>query len=265
MRIAIICEHDLVWAFATWKRSIPLLQDAGHVVAGLWTCPTNLGGLPESKVTSWYLRTFGLMNFIMLGLFAILVRTVQVTSGVYSFSRLAEKSGVPYKECDSPNDPEFSAWLKHNKIDVLVIMVDHILDESVLAIPVVGTINKHAALLPANRGLFPYLWARLLETPQGISFHRVSKEIDAGDLLLQVEIKGSVTDSMIAFYIEVFKSYPRLLIEAITNLMNNKSVKPLHTLDGSYHSLPTREDMKKFYRGGGKIIRWRDVLASVRL
>jgi natural product biosynthesis luciferase-like monooxygenase protein len=65
-----------------------------------------------------------------------------------------------------------------------------LLPPAVLRLPKVATVNFHDGPLPRHAGLNAPVWALLdREARYGISWHRVVEEVDAGDLLRQVEFE----------------------------------------------------------------------------
>jgi methionyl-tRNA formyltransferase len=268
-RIVIITEHDLVWALPTWERAVPILERAGYEVIGLWTCPAVLAGLRGYGITYWYLTHFGLIDFVKLGFFAVFSRLHRLFGGLLgrtrpSFKALAKQYGLAYGHCNGPNDPVFVEWLRSVEPDILIIWVGEILKKQVLDIPSLGCINKHASLLPAYKGIFPYIWAYMDAAMQGVSFHRVTESIDDGNTLSQQIVPEQITrSSMIKFYLETYRQYPVLLLEAIDALIKGNSVSS-KGLPPSYFGLPDKQDIDKFRKSGGNIVRWADITTVLK-
>jgi folate-dependent phosphoribosylglycinamide formyltransferase PurN len=271
MRIAVICEDDSVWTLATLERTLPLLSERQLRPVGLWVCPAILSRHKGSDIHHWYLNTFGVSDFLKLGLFAVtayLTRQLGVLTGTRaaSFLALAHKHHIHFDRCATPNDQRFVAWLRDEQIDILVILVGYILKDEVLAAPRIGTINKHAAVLPANRGLFPYFWARLRGIPQGISFHEVTRGVDEGRLLIQKRITDIASQrSMVAFYWRVFQHYPEMLVAAIAAMAEGRFLEYPHDVEAGYFGLPTPEDVTSFRKQKGRIVLWRDIIYASKL
>lgn len=260
MRVAIVCEHDIIWALPLWRRTIPKLQIAGHEVVGFWNCDQKFADVAPNKVPFWYLKVFGFSNFIKLSIFSFLAILSAVVKGGINFGKMVADNGVDYYECSSPNKTELSDWLVKNEVDILIIMVGHILKSEVLSAPKLATINKHAALLPSHRGLLPYFWAKLNESPQGVSFHEVEVGIDTGSVLVQECIEHIENESMIKFYSHVFNQYPKMLLDALDKCANKQHIDNLEKLNpSSYFGLPTEQDAKAFFRKGGVVIRLSDM------
>jgi methionyl-tRNA formyltransferase len=233
-----------------------LLLADGHEVVGVWTCSASLAKLRGKAILAWYLQTFGVLDFIKLGAFAAVARSRRLFSQrPRSFKSLAMKYGVAYGECRSPNDHSFCEWLGTERTDILLITVGLILGEKLLGVPRLGTINKHAALLPANRGLFPYFWAKLHATSHGISYHLVTSRIDEGPLLVQDRgVPATSLGTMARFYLYVFGTFPERMREAVSMFAVGTTLAPLPGIGASYYGLPSRAQVADFRRAGGHII-----------
>jgi len=270
VRVAIITEDDVVWALPTWERAVPLLRSEGFDVVGLWTCPVNMVGRGQFSVAAWYLKTFGILDFFRICMFAVLARCCQVIGSMLwqrcrSFVRLANLYNIEYGVTPSPNNERFITWLNDNEVDILLIMVGHILRGDVISTPRKGCINKHASILPASKGLFPYLWSHLDKIPQGVSFHEVNEQIDEGRILYQELVSDLHTQSMISFYVYVFKSYPKMVISATRALLEERLIEPQAEVKGTYYGLPRARDVRRFRKSNGIVIRWRDILKAINL
>jgi len=270
-RVAVITEDDDIWALYAWERAIPLMLSQGYEIVGVWTCPTILAGMRGFDIYTWYLKTFGIYTFIKLAVFAFIIKFARKLNRI-AFNRatsirdLAENLNIPYARCPSPNSLDFIREIKNNNVDVLLIMVSFILKDEVLASVNSCVINKHASLLPANRGLFPYIWAIIHDLPQGVSYHKAIAGIDQGSILYQENhIPKSYIKSMVSYYFFVFHSFPKNMISAINALNLQKEVIPRADIFPSYHGLPKDKDMKIFFSKGGRIIRIKDFLLAFKM
>ena len=101
-------------------------------------------------------------------------------------------------------DPEFYEEIKRLNPDLQVIIAFRMLPESIWKLPVLGTLNLHASLLPDYRGAAPINRAIMNgEKKTGLSTFLLQHQIDTGDLLLQKEVNiaedddaGSLHDRM---------------------------------------------------------------------
>jgi len=270
VKVTAILENDQTWTLPAWERALPRIKRAGHAVEAIWTCPKKLPGLEGSAVCLYYLNSFGLSNFVKLGLFAALAASGRLAksmagAGSLGFGPMCRKNGVRWYRCAGPNDPAFFRWTAENEIDVVVTMVNSILEDAALKAPRIGTVNKHAALLPANKGLFPYFWAKLKGQEQGISFHVVTDRVDSGDVLVQETVSRDSSKSMIDFYVTVQHRFPDILIKALDAIVAGGRIVPSHGLSPSYHGLPGRQEYGEFKKRGGRIIRMKDIPSAWKL
>tara|TARA_B110001452_G_C15212791_1_gene420641 strand:+ start:21 stop:851 length:831 start_codon:yes stop_codon:yes gene_type:complete len=264
--IGIISQDEKLWSLYAWNKSLKkLCSDNNYTVEGFWTCEEKFVNIRPEKVSRWYYDTFGVLNFIKLGLFFILFKSKNFIQSIFdnyrtSFFRLCREYNVNYYSTTNPNSKDFIKWVKDEKIDILIIMVGHILKEEVINATQIGIINKHAGLLPSNKGVFPYFWAKIKNEPQGISFHMVDEKIDNGRLLFQEQISNNeFIRSMISFYLYTYQNYDVFLLTALNNLIMNKSVVANPSANKSYQGLPQRSDYEIFSKRNGKIITYKDL------
>jgi hypothetical protein len=272
LKVAIISNDDNLWSLYAWNNvfNSQLFRDK-YEVLGFWTCAQKFGNNKRVAIWKWYLNTFGAWNFIKLFFFVVFYQVVSFIksfSGKFStsFKGLCQKNNVPYFQTASPNDQDFITWVKENHVDVLVIMVDHILKKEILDSPKICVVNKHASMLPANKGLFPFFWAKAYNEVQGISFHKVNEAIDEGDLYFQQEISDpSILSSMIIFYFYVHHNYFSMLGTALENISGSKTVTPPAGVSSSYYGRPTAAHYSDFKKNGGRLINFKDIFLPLHL
>ena len=79
-----------------------------------------------------------------------------------------------------------------------------------LAVPRLGVVNMHPALLPRHRGPIPTSWAvRAGDDSYGITWHRMDAELDTGNILAQARVPMEPDDS------EITVVGPRLIRAAV--------------------------------------------------
>ena len=146
--------------------SLDALLDAGYEVVGAFTQPDRPSGRGHK-------------------LAACLVKQRALERGVpvYQFERVRGQKGLDTMRALKP--------------DVVVTAAfGQILSKKLLEVPVHGTVNVHASLLPKYRGAAPINWCILEgETVSGVTTMLTDPGIDTGDMLLtrQVEIGENET------------------------------------------------------------------------
>ena len=115
------------------------------------------------------------------------------------------------------------------------------------------TLNIHPSLLPQFKGVDPVFYARLRGAPLGVTVHRVSPELDSGDILAQqaYDPGGSVLASTVALYARG----AQLLLDTL-----GQPARP-QSGSGNYDSWPTRADVAALRRKGVRLAQPRDLLA----
>lgn len=265
-RLVIATENDPIWALSAWDAAIPALQTHGHEIVAVWGFSPKLGKHEGKAISRWYWQQLCFHEFLSLACFAVLHRTFRlVRKRALTLRALAKRCGVRYYFAQSPNDPVFTRWLRSERVDVLMITVGQVLTQEVLACARVGTINKHAGFLPDNRGLWPFIWARLRGIPQAVTYHVVERAVDAGSILVGPDpIPAAHCASMISFYTEVTRRFAHTMSVAVENLLAGRT-KPQPAFEGAPFRLPERSDLRAFRAGGGKIVRWKDILLATKL
>lgn len=110
--------------------------------------------------------------------------------------RYAEEAGLPVLQPVKLQDPEFLEQLRALRADLQVVVAFRMLPEVVWAMPSCGTFNLHASLLPQYRGAAPINWAIINgETETGVTTFFLQHEIDTGNVIRQVRVPISDTDT----------------------------------------------------------------------
>jgi methionyl-tRNA formyltransferase len=95
-------------------------------------------------------------------------------------------AGLPVVQPARLRDPEWPRRLAEFGAEVAVVVAfGQILPPAVLRVPVLGSINVHASLLPRYRGAAPIQWALIRgETVTGVTTFQMDAGMDTGPILL---------------------------------------------------------------------------------
>jgi methionyl-tRNA formyltransferase len=100
--------------------------------------------------------------------------------------RYALSHSLPVLQPEKLKDPSFVSHLQSLKPDLGIVVAFRMLPEVIWKMPILGTFNLHASLLPRFRGAAPINWALILgEKETGVTTFFLQHAIDTGDLLLQ--------------------------------------------------------------------------------
>ncbi|MCI2430390.1 methionyl-tRNA formyltransferase [Candidatus Acetothermia bacterium] len=111
-------------------------------------------------------------------------------------------------------------FIKSLSPDVIVVVAfGQFLSKKLLAIPRYGCINLHASLLPHYRGAAPIQWAIINgETETGLTTFVLSKEMDAGDILLQEQVEISDSDTAGTLHEKLAHRGPEIVLQTLEGL-----------------------------------------------
>ena len=138
----------------------------------------------------------------------------------------ARDNGIPLVEPDSLNSEKFKSTLDALKPDIFVVVAYKILPKDVIEIPVHGSINLHASLLPKYRGAGPIQWALMNgDAKTGVTIFQIKPEVDAGDILLQKEIDIRKEDDMLSLGTRLCECGSELIIKTLDNIDSGNPVK----------------------------------------
>lgn len=110
--------------------------------------------------------------------------------------------------------------LKEIKPDVIFVLgLSQIISKDIIEIPTIGCIGSHPALLPANRGRHPIIWAIANGLKKsGITLFWIDEGVDSGDIWGQKEFDIDIPDDASTIYEVVKKLTVEILKEKIPEL-----------------------------------------------
>jgi methionyl-tRNA formyltransferase len=176
--------------------------------------------------------------------------------------RAGRKAGIPVHATSDINGPDGLRFLEAHSPDLLVsAFFDQRLREPALRIPR-ASLNIHPSLLPSFKGVEPVLQAWLQRAPLGVSVHRMTPELDAGEILVQRPVAVPPETSIFATTAHLYRTGAQALV-AVLELGRGT---PSPNTAGSYQSWPSRSDVRALRARGGRLLRlgdWRCFLTRV--
>ena len=110
---------------------------------------------------------------------------------------VARDLNIPYYETGDINSRKSRDFLSSLQSDYIFSAWARIIKEDVLLIPRFGVIGTHPTPLPFNRGRHPLHWQIVLGVRESaLSFFKMEKGIDSGDILLQVPYRVYEDDTI---------------------------------------------------------------------
>ena len=97
--------------------------------------------------------------------------------------------------------------------------------------------NVHPGYLPYGRGFYPVFWALWENTPAGATFHEINAGIDEGNLVAQIQVAYTETDTGGSLHARVRDAEKFLLMDAWTKLTRGETLRAFAQQgSGTYHA-----------------------------
>jgi methionyl-tRNA formyltransferase len=174
--------------------SLKALFESGHEIIGVITQPDKPSGR-GSQIQETPVKSFAIAN------------------------------QIPVFTPETCRSEEVKTLLKSLNFDLgVVVAYGNILPQAILDIPSKGFINAHGSLLPKYRGASPIV-APLLngDDKTGISIQKMVKKVDAGDVILSLEINIEPTETAQTLHDKLSELSAKALLQVCDLIENNKA------------------------------------------
>ena len=122
-------------------------------------------------------------------------------------------------------EPTFVSELESLKANLQIVVAFRMLPKVVWQMPVYGTFNLHASLLPDYRGAAPINWALINgETKTGVSTFFIDEKIDTGEIILQKETVIDENETVGELHDKLMDVGSKLVVETV-DLIQKGNVK----------------------------------------
>lgn len=152
-------------------------------------------------------------------------------------AKLCDKNGIFYRSVTSK---ELTETLRAEDEDTLVVSAAsiYLVPQTVIEKPNFIIINWHNALLPAHKGRNAEVWAIYCgEQVTGVTWHMITKDIDAGEVICQREIAITDKTTAMSLYREQVSLGKILFAEFCENLLKGqcKTEKQKESIESQMH------------------------------
>lgn len=206
------------------------------------------------------LRRSGVRYTLYLGLATGGAELLGGWRGLSPVRQAARRLRLPFLATDDLNGPAGRDFVARQAPDLLLsAFFNQRIGETVCAIPRLGGVNIHPSLLPDLRGVDPVFHAGLRDVEElGVSVHRLSPELDGGELLAQEIVAIAPHSSVLASTARLFDHGASLFLGALPALLAGERGRP-QPPGGCYDSWPTAASVGRFRREGGRLWSWGDL------
>jgi methionyl-tRNA formyltransferase len=124
---------------------------------------------------------------------------------------------------------------------------------AILAAPRLGCINVHHGLLPEQRGTMCDLWALREQRPAGFSIHRMTPEIDDGEVLVTRQVSDGSERDYLAYLARSSRIELDVLCGVLDDIDRAQAVRGVPNVAPpglAHYATPGREQIGAFKRSG---------------
>ena len=261
LKISMIVNNDIIWNLMLVYNTCRNLSE-NFTIDTIYVVPDKISNKAFGKsVPLWYLKTFGVRNFLILSIFSIirLVHSFFVTGSI-SFEKTGSLFGISVKYVEDPNSGFLKKDIIETNTNIILLHTTHIIKKDLLKIPDIIFINFFCGDSEQIQGVMPFFWSKIFNIRPCITFHITTSEINRGPIISRYST-GNEDFSMTGFYRYCFEKYP-LLIEKVIEKCVNLSGKKTKS-DKNYFSYPEKSDYAKFRKEDGKIITIKDLFQEI--
>lgn len=131
---------------------------------------------------------------------------------------------LPILQPTNLKDISFQEELRSYHAHLQVIVAFRMLPEAVWNMPLLGSLNIHASLLPHYRGAAPINWALMNgDQETGVTSFFLQHEIDTGDIILQKKVAIEAEDNFGTLYEKLKQAGAALLLETVEAIVEERT------------------------------------------
>jgi len=208
-----------------------------------------------------YLRTFGIRNTLILTAHVLSARIKTpwargAKCEYRSITAVAQAYGIHCERVANVNDDSFLAQLRNLDSQLIIsVSCPQIFKKPLLALPALGCLNIHGALLPEYRGLLPSFWMMANgDTRAGVTVFLMNEGVDAGESVEVIEFDIDPNESLHDLIRRSKEIHCKAVLSAIEKIESgNYSTTPIDTSQGSYYGWPDADAFRKFRQRGKRL------------
>lgn len=138
--------------------------------------------------------------------------------------RFSSDNNIPVQQPEELTNKDFISEISSLCADLFIVVAFRKLPKEVFSIPLLGTINLHASLLPNYRGAAPINWVLINnEKVTGVTTFFINERIDYGDIILQEEVIITNDDNFETLYNKLSIVGSKVLLKTIEIVASGKA------------------------------------------
>lgn len=175
------------------------------------------------------------------------------TKKCHSVRAVAKKYNVAVHDVPDVNSEDFLSMMRELGVELIVsISGTQLYRKKLRAQTKYGIVNCHGALLPKYRGLMPSFWTLANGAKEGgVTVHFVDAKLDNGPIIVQRSYRIHDHDTLEDVMTRSKDLAAECIIEAVSVIESgDPDLKPNREEDSTHHSMPTKDDVRKFREAG---------------
>ena len=208
------------------------------------------------------LRKFKNNNITISGLVTLPFMEQERGSDYRDITPFCDENNIPFFRSKNINSDETKDWLKDINPDVIFILGwSQIFDEELIDLPKKYIIGSHPSDLPYGAGRAPVVWTILEDLRKSaVSFFKITKEVDAGNLVLQKHfhipersdstlLYNLVSENLAEGFVDIFKQIENNVLSEQKQDMSRRTVRRKRVFDdGLLHFNKTAVEIDRLIR-----------------
>ncbi len=185
---------------------------------------------------------------------AVSFRLVGRPLKVPSLREIKARYDIPVVGSKDVNCAETISRIQSWRPDLVIsIYLNQLIKPELIRMPRFGCLNIHPALLPHNRGLFPYFWVFANgDDKTGVTLHWVDEKFDTGDILVQEVLPIQPGETMTSLQYKSAQLGADMLIRGVDLIEAGDPPRiPQDNSQATYYSWPRPADQRRFRQRGG--------------
>jgi folate-dependent phosphoribosylglycinamide formyltransferase PurN len=167
---------------------------------------------------------------------------------------MAKRQGIEVATTGNINSEEIENLIRIKNPDlILSFYFDQIIKKNIFAIPRLGSVNVHPAILPDYRGPFPTFWSlEKGEKEFGYTMHFIDETFDTGNIIAQEKFSVD-TNNLLILDREVFAKAAKAAPMIINGLLNGSAGSAIKQDGGMYYTYPNKSEIISFIKKGNRL------------
>lgn len=210
------------------------------------------------------LRRSGLAYLLYLWASTSLAEWLMRFSRLQPVPVMAAGNRIPMLTTPRINDESCRQFIAALKPDLLVsAFFNQLIGEAVVVIPSAGAVNIHPSVLPGFKGVDPVFHAALCQGDTGVTVHRITQQLDGGNILRQESIVADPHDSVLKTTAHLYDRGGELLVATLDDIAGG-ATGAAQTTAGRYDSWPTPAQVGELKSKRKSLVTFSDLIGLAR-